>query len=781
MECTNSFSSTEQNPIVSNADAASTGDYSVTITVDGCVSEGATTSVIVNAVPLATATNDSPTCMGADVQLNSNTSTTGTTVTYQWSGPNSFSSTEQNPIVSNADAASTGDYSVTITVDGCVSQGATTSVIVNAVPLATATNDSPTCMGADVQLNSNTSTTGATVTYQWSGPNSFSSTEQNPIVSNADAASTGDYSVTITVDDCVSQGAMTSVIVNAVPVATATNDSPACMGADVQLNSNTSATGATVSYQWSGPNSFSSTEQNPIVSNADAASAGDYSVTITVDDCVSQGAMTSVIVNAVPLATATNDSPACMGADVQLNSNTSTTGATATYQWSGPNSFSSTEQNPIVSNADAASAGDYSVTITVNDCVSQGATTSVIVNAVPVATASNNGACIDGDLQLLGSSDIGGTTVTYNWTGPSFSSIQEDPLINNVDATNAGTYELIVTVDGCESELVSTEVTVNEPPTATLNNPAPICNTTAGGSIVNFSALITAGDAGGTWNDVGASGVDMSDLTSVNFDGITPNSYQFDYTTNSADPPCSEQVYSITLIIEDCNCPSIAILAPGPLCADAALIDLSDNAIQLTNSSGNWSMASTPIGTNPASLVDSMFDATGADAGDYTLTFTLDMPPPPGCNQSASITIVVVEPVDAGSSSDLSVCNNDATAILLSSLLADADSGGIWKLTSGTINGGVFDDLNGTFNPLGQSAGILEFTYTVTGNTPCSNATSTVEITIEDTPNAGTGQNTTACSDDVTSIDLNGLLTGADTGGIGRKPLEQLTEVFLMI
>ncbi|MEZ4885875.1 MAG: hypothetical protein R3E32_14170 [Chitinophagales bacterium] len=118
---------------------------------------------------MATATNDSPTCMGADVQLNSNTSTTGgATVTYQWSSTNSFSSTEQNPIVSNADAASTGDYSVTITVDGCVSQGAMTSVIVNAVPLATATNDSPACMGADVQLNSNTATTGTTVTYQWS-------------------------------------------------------------------------------------------------------------------------------------------------------------------------------------------------------------------------------------------------------------------------------------------------------------------------------------------------------------------------------------------------------------------------------------------------------------------------------------------------------------------------------------------------------------------------------------------------------------------------------------
>ncbi|MEZ4885871.1 MAG: hypothetical protein R3E32_14150 [Chitinophagales bacterium] len=60
----------------------------------------------------------------------------------------------------------------------------------------------------------------------------------------------------------------------------------------------------------------------------------------------------------------------------------------------------------------------------------------------------------------------------------------------------------------------------------------------------------------------------------------------------------------------------------------------------------------------------------------------------------------------------------------------------------------------------------MEFTYTVTGNTPCSNATSTVEITIEGALSAGTGQNTTACNDDATPIDLFSKLTNADAGGI---------------
>ena len=69
---------------------------------------------------------------------------------------------------------------------------------------------------------------------------------------------------------------------------------------------------------------------------------------------------------------------------------TASTVGGATYQWSGPNSFSSTNQNPSIENADANAAGIYSVTATVGGCVSTAATTTVTINP-PVTTTISNG------------------------------------------------------------------------------------------------------------------------------------------------------------------------------------------------------------------------------------------------------------------------------------------------------------------------------------------------------------------------------------------------------
>ena len=39
--------------------------------------------------------------------------------TYAWTGPNGFTSAAQNPTIPNATTAATGNYSVTVTVNGC--------------------------------------------------------------------------------------------------------------------------------------------------------------------------------------------------------------------------------------------------------------------------------------------------------------------------------------------------------------------------------------------------------------------------------------------------------------------------------------------------------------------------------------------------------------------------------------------------------------------------------------------------------------------------------------
>src|SRR3989442_886974 len=101
-------------------------------------------------------------CVGATLQLSASTLAGAT---YSWTGPNSFSSTLQNPSIANATTAASGTYNVTVTVSGCTSAAGTTAAIVNALPATpTAGNDGPICAGATLSLTT-PAVTGAT--YSW--------------------------------------------------------------------------------------------------------------------------------------------------------------------------------------------------------------------------------------------------------------------------------------------------------------------------------------------------------------------------------------------------------------------------------------------------------------------------------------------------------------------------------------------------------------------------------------------------------------------------------------
>ena len=113
--------------------------------------------------------------------------------------------------------------------------------------------------------------------------------------------------------------------------------------------------GDATSWSWSGPSAFTSTLQNPIVS---PAVAGIYTVVITDGNGCESTCSTTVVLNAVPTCTASNNSPVCSGEDVTLME---TGGDATSWSWSGPSGFTSTLQNPVVS---PAVAGVYTVVIT---------------------------------------------------------------------------------------------------------------------------------------------------------------------------------------------------------------------------------------------------------------------------------------------------------------------------------------------------------------------------------------------------------------------------------
>lgn len=73
---------------------------------------------------------------------------------------------------------------------------------------------------------------------------------------------------------------------------------------------------------------------------------------------------------------AANDGPVHAGQALHL---TATTVPGATYLWSGPNGFSSTEQNPTISATTPGDAGTYSVVAIVAGCPSAPATTNVTI------------------------------------------------------------------------------------------------------------------------------------------------------------------------------------------------------------------------------------------------------------------------------------------------------------------------------------------------------------------------------------------------------------------
>jgi hypothetical protein len=76
-------------------------------------------------------------------------------------------------------------------------------------------------------------------------------------------------------------------------------------------------------------------------------------------------------------STASNDSPKCIGQNINLSSGPN---GMVSYVWSGPSGFAATTQNPTIQQATSAEAGVYTVTMTdFNGCTST-RTTTVTVN-----------------------------------------------------------------------------------------------------------------------------------------------------------------------------------------------------------------------------------------------------------------------------------------------------------------------------------------------------------------------------------------------------------------
>ena len=427
------------------------------------------------------------TCIVDTIQLNGNvTPAIGTTVYYYWTGPSIVSGDSAlNPIINGP-----GTYVLTAvdTANSC--QVSSNVVVVDGTNLPTVVvspNADLTCLVTNFTLNGTGSTTGSTITYQWSTLDGNILTGTDSIIATTSSAGTYTLTVFNSFNSCSSSSNVVISLNNIPPVASAGTDTTlncSTIGTGVPIDGTGSQAGMNITYQWSTSNGniVVGAGSNYALVNA----AGTYVITVTntANGCVAIDTMEVSLDADIPVVDAgTDTSLTCLANIIQLNG--SATGNNLSYNWTGPSIVSGgSTLTPTINGV-----GTYVLTVvdTVNNCQNSN---SVVVTDnfdLPVVTAGFDSTltCLVTTVNLDGTGSATSTDITYEWTTFDGSILTgSDSIIATTSIP--GTYTLTVfnTLNGCSA---SDSVVIN------INNTIPTANAGVDATINCTNPQVTIG------------------------------------------------------------------------------------------------------------------------------------------------------------------------------------------------------------------------------------------------------------------------------------------------
>ncbi|HOZ30447.1 MAG TPA: immunoglobulin domain-containing protein, partial [Bacteroidales bacterium] len=255
-----------------------------------------------------------------------------------------------------------------------------------------------------------------------------------------------------------------------------------CEGEDIML---TETGGDAVSWSWEGPDGFTSTDQNPIISPASLASNGFYSVTVTnAHGCTNSDGLT-IKVDAAVDATITAAGPFCE-TDAPVTLVAASSGGT----WSGTGIT-----NPATGEfTPTGAAGDNVITYQItNGSCSDSDTETIHVDTQVDATITAAGSFCESDAPVtLVAASAGGT-----WSGTGIT----NPATGEFTPTGAPGDNLITynIVNGACSDSDDETIHVDTDVDATITPAGPFCESEG-------LITLTAATAGGVWSGTGVSG-----------------------------------------------------------------------------------------------------------------------------------------------------------------------------------------------------------------------------------------------------------------------------------
>ena len=366
----NGFTSALQSPTIPNVTMAAAGAYTLTVTNSSGCTATSSVDVTINALPAPTPTADVP-CENGTLTL---TGAPAGMTAYSWTGPNGFTSALQSPTIPNVTMAAAGTYILTVTNSSGCTATSSVDVTINPLPAPTPTANVP-CENGTLTL---TGAPAGMTAYSWTGPNGFTSALQSPTIPNVTMAAAGTYILTVTNSSGCTATSSVDVTINPLPAPTPTADVP-CENGTLTL---TGAPAGMTAYSWTGPNGFTSALQSPTIPNVTMAAAGTYTLTVTNSSGCTATSSVDVTINPLPIPVATANEP-CVSEALVL---TGKPDGMTSYSWTGPNGFTSTDQNPVILNVSAAAAGTYTLMVTNSNGCTASTTVVVKINPIPVTS-----------------------------------------------------------------------------------------------------------------------------------------------------------------------------------------------------------------------------------------------------------------------------------------------------------------------------------------------------------------------------------------------------------
>ena len=436
-----------------NISGSGTGIFNVTYTTNGTCPDTATVAINITSGADATITAAGPFCEN-DASVTLSAVDPGGV----WSGTGI---TNTSTGVFDPSTAGTGTHQIIYTIAGSCGDADTISIVVDAQDDASF-NYSPTtfCTTDPNPTPTITGTTGGTFTIDNSGVINTSTGEVN-----ISGSGTGVFNVTYTTNGTCPDTATVTININNCtlpqPIANFTaSQTNICEGDCINFTDlSISATSAGVtawSWTFNGGIPSTSNQQNP--TNVCFATAGTYTISLTVTDANGSDdtTMTAYItVNncSTPTASFTvSDDEICAGECVDFTD--MSTGATS-WQWTfnGGIPSTSTDQNPT--NICFGTDSTYTIELIASNANGSDTITSTItVHPTPIVNAGSDVSIKLGETTLLNAT---GTNGNYAWTPPTWLTCPLCPTTNSSPEETITYTVTVVDSNGCSA---SDQVTV---------------------------------------------------------------------------------------------------------------------------------------------------------------------------------------------------------------------------------------------------------------------------------------------------------------------------------